>query len=542
MLSQLLVKSKPGERNAMEETRTRAATLLGKVFLQHLTPLASLQTFTALWLTILDFMEKFIKAATSDLLADAVPESLKNMLLVMDTAGIFLSFSQSLSNGKNNTTPLWELTWDKLDTFLPQLMPDLFGDRQRANSHGVAPVAIALSPSYTTPVTATSVVEAQSINPPPANLVDTHKQAVNESKIISDTAETSNISNATAQNQLPTACDEMKETSVLNQECENIPGIQENEPCKTDAYKSEIVSETKVLDIPNEEPQESQQLQQHNLESNEDSTSKFTSNSIKSTQIINESDIPIDKSQTEENKDIPSFLAKTSTLAKPDPSSIPPPMISPIDPPTMPSSRFFPTSPSESFGSEQLTSTTAQSMEETVEISNALVTSITSQSTDETVICGGSSTVGTAALPMPQPTILNLPSRPTIAPMPPPPPGIMSARTFQPIHPNVALTESPNTQTVTLVSPKPLHLPPPSQIPSSINPQLASYFSTPVLPPYGSGDIRSGIVGSFTSTPITSNPYPIPPNLSVTSNSEVEISEMPESSDETQQQGQMHNV
>jgi brefeldin A-resistance guanine nucleotide exchange factor 1 len=49
----------------MEETRTRAATLLGKVFLQHLTPLASLPTFTALWLTVLDFMEKFMKAATS---------------------------------------------------------------------------------------------------------------------------------------------------------------------------------------------------------------------------------------------------------------------------------------------------------------------------------------------------------------------------------------------------------------------------------------------------------------------------------------------
>ena len=112
MLSQLLIKSKPGERTAMEETRTRAATLLGKVFLQHLTPLATLQTFTALWLTILDFMEKFIKAATSDLLADAVPELLKNMLLVMDTAGIFLTFSQPISNEQGSTTPLWELTWD----------------------------------------------------------------------------------------------------------------------------------------------------------------------------------------------------------------------------------------------------------------------------------------------------------------------------------------------------------------------------------------------------------------------------------------------
>ena len=46
MLSQLLTPSQPGERTAMEEIRTRAATLLGKVFLQHLTPLTTLPTFT----------------------------------------------------------------------------------------------------------------------------------------------------------------------------------------------------------------------------------------------------------------------------------------------------------------------------------------------------------------------------------------------------------------------------------------------------------------------------------------------------------------
>jgi len=49
----------------MEETRTRASTLLGKVFLQHLGPLATLPSFTSLWMTIIDFMDKFIKAATS---------------------------------------------------------------------------------------------------------------------------------------------------------------------------------------------------------------------------------------------------------------------------------------------------------------------------------------------------------------------------------------------------------------------------------------------------------------------------------------------
>jgi hypothetical protein len=52
----------------MEEMRIRAATLLSKVFLHHLTPLLSLPTFTALWLTILDFMDRYMHVDKSDLL------------------------------------------------------------------------------------------------------------------------------------------------------------------------------------------------------------------------------------------------------------------------------------------------------------------------------------------------------------------------------------------------------------------------------------------------------------------------------------------
>ena len=66
----------------------------------------------------------------SDLLSDAVPESLKNMLLVMDTAGIFKTSDQ-----------LWQLTWQKLETFLPNLMTDLFGDRQRSGATTLEPAA-----------------------------------------------------------------------------------------------------------------------------------------------------------------------------------------------------------------------------------------------------------------------------------------------------------------------------------------------------------------------------------------------------------------
>ena len=58
MLDQLLIPSQPGERTAMEETRTRAATLLGKVYLQHLTPLTTLQTFTV---SSIDFLKHLSK-------------------------------------------------------------------------------------------------------------------------------------------------------------------------------------------------------------------------------------------------------------------------------------------------------------------------------------------------------------------------------------------------------------------------------------------------------------------------------------------------
>ena len=73
------------DRQGREETKLRASMMLSKVFLQHLTSLASLPTFTALWLTILDLVGQFCASASTDILSDALPESLKNMLLVMDT-------------------------------------------------------------------------------------------------------------------------------------------------------------------------------------------------------------------------------------------------------------------------------------------------------------------------------------------------------------------------------------------------------------------------------------------------------------------------
>uniref|UniRef100_A0A1B6FF78 SEC7 domain-containing protein n=3 Tax=Cuerna arida TaxID=1464854 RepID=A0A1B6FF78_9HEMI len=119
LLSKLLEPMPNNDLSGLEETRMRAATLLSKVFLHHLTPLQSLPTFTALWMRILDYMDKYMHVDKSDLLYEAIPESLKNMLLVMDSAGVF-------STADCGRSPLWALTWDRISAFLPHLQRELF--------------------------------------------------------------------------------------------------------------------------------------------------------------------------------------------------------------------------------------------------------------------------------------------------------------------------------------------------------------------------------------------------------------------------------
>ena len=58
--------------HGIEETRVRASQLLCRIFLQHLTPLLNLATFTAIWMTILDFMDKYSKIDQTDMLVRMV--------------------------------------------------------------------------------------------------------------------------------------------------------------------------------------------------------------------------------------------------------------------------------------------------------------------------------------------------------------------------------------------------------------------------------------------------------------------------------------
>lgn len=57
-------------------------------------------------------------ADKSDLLYEAIPESLKNMLLVMDSAKVF--------DGPDGKNVMWDATWERIGKFLPGMKNELF--------------------------------------------------------------------------------------------------------------------------------------------------------------------------------------------------------------------------------------------------------------------------------------------------------------------------------------------------------------------------------------------------------------------------------
>ncbi|XP_058062506.1 Golgi-specific brefeldin A-resistance guanine nucleotide exchange factor 1 [Anopheles bellator] len=111
--------SGPQEIGLLEESRIRTATIMSKVFLHHLTPLIALPNFQELWLEILDYFERFMTAG-SDMLYEAVLESLKNMLLVMHSVCVFHN-----TDGLTHSM-LWDVTWQRISSFLPNLKDELF--------------------------------------------------------------------------------------------------------------------------------------------------------------------------------------------------------------------------------------------------------------------------------------------------------------------------------------------------------------------------------------------------------------------------------
>ena len=114
----------------MNETRVQSAQLLCKIFVHHLVhlPETDSEGVLDLWIDILEVMDRLMHSGQGDLLAEAVPESLKNTLLVMHSGGYLIAPSANDAEHGRSTqqAKLWHETWTRIERFLPGLMSEIF--------------------------------------------------------------------------------------------------------------------------------------------------------------------------------------------------------------------------------------------------------------------------------------------------------------------------------------------------------------------------------------------------------------------------------
>lgn len=121
LLKELLVPrpTARAEAAALEETRQRASALASKIFLQYMSNIMGSDGFEDLWMLLLDYTEQYMNT-NSELLAEAVTESLKNTLLVMSASNV-LQPSQGHGQQQQQEEGIWEKTWRKIDAFCPSV-------------------------------------------------------------------------------------------------------------------------------------------------------------------------------------------------------------------------------------------------------------------------------------------------------------------------------------------------------------------------------------------------------------------------------------
>ena len=113
------------DKRGMAETRVIAQGLLCKIFLHCLSRLIEDDGLVnggsalSIWSNILDVLIRLLGSGQRDVVEEAVPESLKNVLLVMAAQGVLVQ--PSLGGGR-----VWDLTWQKLDRALPKLRGEVF--------------------------------------------------------------------------------------------------------------------------------------------------------------------------------------------------------------------------------------------------------------------------------------------------------------------------------------------------------------------------------------------------------------------------------
>ncbi|CAA7267940.1 unnamed protein product [Cyclocybe aegerita] len=109
--------------HGMAETRLRGSALLCKVFMHLELRESRVKTdFRLLWIQVLDLLDRLMHVNRGDQLYEAVPESLKNILLVMNAVGILVPPGSGQDELQKT---LWLNTHERMERFLPGFLTDV---------------------------------------------------------------------------------------------------------------------------------------------------------------------------------------------------------------------------------------------------------------------------------------------------------------------------------------------------------------------------------------------------------------------------------
>jgi len=109
----------------MSETRLRASALLCKAFMHfEIRDSRSDVDIRLLWIQVLDLLDRLMNLDKKDQLDEAVPESLKNVILVMNAAEILVPPSADDHRNDRQRT-LWSATQERMERFLPGFLTEV---------------------------------------------------------------------------------------------------------------------------------------------------------------------------------------------------------------------------------------------------------------------------------------------------------------------------------------------------------------------------------------------------------------------------------
>jgi golgi-specific brefeldin A-resistance guanine nucleotide exchange factor 1 len=112
----------------MQETRMRMCSMLCKIFLHYLLDLnESAKELNDLWLKILNFYDRFLNCGKKDQLAESLPETVKNILLVMHASQILVPPPPKGAEEPRSPAQIemWTLTAERLSKFLPSMLDEV---------------------------------------------------------------------------------------------------------------------------------------------------------------------------------------------------------------------------------------------------------------------------------------------------------------------------------------------------------------------------------------------------------------------------------